>query len=99
MHRLDQIDPALTRLLDPLKAQLMHRWNEVTLVQMGFDLSNVRRTFKRHFGATFLQLARRRRLQMGLRALATGDKVIEAQLTVGFASLSTFRLAFAPLLG
>ena len=99
LHRLDQIDPALTRLLDPLKAQLMHRWNEATLVQMGFDPSTVRRTFKRHFGATFLQLARRRWLQMGLRALATGDQVIEAQLTAGFASSLAFRLAFAPLLG
>jgi len=35
LHRLDQIDPALTRLLDPLKAQLMHRWNEATLEQRG----------------------------------------------------------------
>ena len=95
LDRLDQTDLGITRLLD---AQPMHRWNGATLAQMGFDPSTVRRTFKRHFGATFLQLARLRRLQMGLRALATGDKVIEAQLMAGFASPSALRLAFAQLL-
>ena len=77
----------------------MRRWSEADLVQMGLDPSTVRRGFKRHFGATFLQLARQRRVQMGLRALSTGDKVIDAQLTAGFSSPSAFRLAFAQLMG
>ena len=82
-----------------LEVQPMRRWSEADLVQMGLDPSTVRRGFKRHFGATFLQLSRQRRVQMGLRALSTGDKVIDAQLTAGFSSPSAFRLAFAQLMG
>ena len=99
LGRLDQTDPAITRLLAQLEVQPMRRWSEADLVQMGLDPSTVRRGFKRHFGATFLQLARQRRVQMGLRALSTGDKVIDAQLTAGFSSPSAFRLAFAQLMG
>jgi len=99
LGRLDQTDPTITRLLAQLEVQPMRRWSEADLVQMGLDPSTVRRGFKRHFGATFLQLARQRRVQMGLRALSTGDKVIDAQLTAGFSSPSAFRLAFAQLMG
>ena len=35
LRRLDQMDPSITRLLDLLDAQPMHRWNEATLAQMG----------------------------------------------------------------
>ena len=57
LGRLDQTDPAITLLLAQLEVQPMRRWSEADLVQMGLDPSTVRRGFKRHFGATFLQLA------------------------------------------
>jgi AraC family transcriptional regulator of adaptative response/methylated-DNA-[protein]-cysteine methyltransferase len=66
---------------------------------MGFDPSAVRRAFKRHFGMTFLEMARHRRLRHSAEVLAKGDKVIEAQLSAGFDSPSAFRAAFAKFLG
>ena len=99
LGRLDQTDPAITRLLAQLELQPIRRWTEAGLVQMGLDPATVRRDFKRHFGVTFLQLARQRRVQMGLRGLSNGGKVIDAQLNVGFSSPSAFRLAFAQLMG
>ena len=99
LGRLDQTDPTITRLLAQLDTQPMRRWTEADLDQMGLDPSTVRRGFKRHFGATFLQLARQRRVHMGLRALSTGDKVIDAQLTAGFSSPSAFRSGVCPVDG
>ena len=66
---------------------------------MGLDPSTVRRTFKRQFGITFLEMARLRRLKHGFRDLADGKRVIDAQLTAGFDSPAAFRTAFAKLLG
>ncbi|MGB3981636.1 bifunctional transcriptional activator/DNA repair enzyme AdaA, partial [Planktomarina temperata] len=64
-----------------------------------FDPSTVRRAFKRHFGMTFLEMARHRRLRHSAEVLAKGDKVVEAQLSAGFESPSAFRAAFAKLMG
>ena len=66
---------------------------------MGFDLSTIRRSFKRHFGMTFLEMARQRRLRDGFDTLADGGAVIDGQLEAGFESASAFRSAFLKLLG
>ena len=91
-------DPAITTLLTALDARPDHRWSEPDLIAMGFDPSTIRRSFKRQFGMTFLDMARQRRLRDGFTTLATG-KVITAQHDAGFASPSAFRAAFARLLG
>jgi AraC family transcriptional regulator of adaptative response/methylated-DNA-[protein]-cysteine methyltransferase len=75
------------------------RWSERHIAQMGFDLSTVRRSFKRQFGMTFLEMARQRRLREGFEVLSQGDKVIDAQHSASFDSPSAFRAAFARLLG
>ena len=59
----------------------------------------MRRSFKRQFGMTFLEMARQRRLREGFETLATGGKVISAQHEASFESASAFRAAFARLLG
>jgi len=92
---------------EPLVAALMRRldenpdrnWSTGDLVTMGFEPSTVRRAFKRHFGMTFLDLARLRRTGRGLDRLAEGNTVIEAQLEAGFESGSGFRNAVARLIG
>ncbi len=91
-------DPAIKALLAALDARPLHRWQEADITAMGFDPSTIRRSFKRHFGMTFLEMARQRRLAHGFTALGTG-KVIDAQLEAGFDSPSAFRAAFAKLLG
>lgn len=92
-------DPVVKTLIEALEKRPGYRWGEPDLVRMGLDPSTVRRAFKRHFGMTFLEMARQRRLQEGFSALADGGKVIDAQITAGFESPSAFRAAFAKILG
>ncbi|SFJ00376.1 bifunctional transcriptional activator/DNA repair enzyme AdaA [Jannaschia pohangensis] len=94
-----QADPAVTRLLAAVDADPDRRWTETAVARMGFDPSTVRRAFQRHFAMTFLQLARQRRVSLGVSALADGDRVIAAQHAAGFESPAAFRVAFARLLG
>jgi AraC family transcriptional regulator of adaptative response/methylated-DNA-[protein]-cysteine methyltransferase len=92
-------DPAITVLLDALDKQPDLRWSEEHVIRLGYDPSTVRRSFKRQFGMTFLEMARQRRLREGFATLAVGGKVITAQHEASFESASAFRAAFARLLG
>ena len=94
-----RLDPLVDQMLKAFDADPMRRWSETCVASMGFDPSTVRRAFKRHFGMTFLEMARHRRLRHSAEVLAKGDKVIEAQLSAGFESPSAFRAAFAKLMG
>jgi len=92
-------DPGIGALLKIFDARPGFRWTEGALIRLGYDPSTVRRGFRRHFGMTFLEMARQRRLRDGFATLASGGKVIEAQIDAGFSSASAFRTAFAKLLG
>lgn len=93
------LEPAIDTLLDALKKNPQRRWQEHDIRQMGFDPSTVRRAFKRHFGTTFLEIARLTRLREGFDTLGEGGSVMDAQVTAGFESSSAFRAAFIRLLG
>ena len=92
-------EPIVQKLLKALADTPDHRWNEGDLVRQGLDPSTVRRAFKRHFGITFLEMARLERLGHGFTALARGERTLDAQLQAGYDSPSAFRAAFAGLLG
>ena len=92
-------DPAIAALLYALDERPDLRWSESHVEQLGYDPSTVRRSFKRQFGMTFLEMARQRRLREGFETLAAGGKVIAAQHEASFDSASAFRAAFAKLLG
>ena len=92
-------DPAVAKLLQALEDRPDLRWSERHVAALGFDPSTVRRSFRRQFGMTFLEIARLRRLREGFTTLATGGKVITAQHEASFDSASAFRAAFARLLG
>ncbi|MTH78662.1 bifunctional transcriptional activator/DNA repair enzyme AdaA [Paracoccus aestuariivivens] len=92
-------DPVIAALLQALDERPDQRWTEGDVEQLGYDLSTVRRSFKRQFGMTFLEMARQRRLREGFETLAAGGKVITAQHEASFESASAFRAAFARLLG
>ncbi len=94
-----QGDPVARDLLAALEADPGHRWTEDDLIARGYDPSTVRRSFRRHFGITFLEMARLARLREGVTRLKAGGPVIEAQLDAGFDSASGFRTAFARLFG
>lgn len=91
-------DPAIAALLAALDERPEYRWSESDIDRMGFDLSTVRRSFKRQFGMTFLEMARQRRLRDGFATISDGGRVIDAQLDAGFESASAFRASFAKLL-
>jgi AraC family transcriptional regulator, regulatory protein of adaptative response / methylated-DNA-[protein]-cysteine methyltransferase len=92
-------DPKIKLLLDALDKRPDHRWSEPDIQAMGLDPSTMRRSFKRHFGMTFLEMARLRRLRDGFETISSGGRIIDAQLESGFESASGFRAAFARLLG
>lgn len=92
-------DPMVRDLVDELQADPAYRWTEADIVNRGLDPSTVRRAFKRAFGTTFLHMARLSRLRDGFETLASGGRVIDAQVDAGFDSASGFRTAFARLLG
>lgn len=92
-------EPAVKALLALLEADPARRWAEADIGAMGYDLSTVRRAFKRHFGMTFLEMARLARLRAGGAELVGGARVIEAQLEAGYSSPSAFRAAFAGWMG
>lgn len=92
-------DRVVSRLMGELRKDPTRRWSEGDLVEMGLDPSTVRRAFHRHFGQSFLQMAREARLRGGMKALTKGAAMIDAQLDAGFDSASGFRNAFARLFG
>lgn len=92
-------DPAIGALLAALDERPDIRWSEEHIERMGYDLSTIRRSFKRQFGMTFLEMARQRRLREGFEALSDGSSVIAAQQEARFESASAFRTAFAKILG
>ncbi|MEJ6392149.1 trifunctional transcriptional activator/DNA repair protein Ada/methylated-DNA--[protein]-cysteine S-methyltransferase [Gymnodinialimonas sp. 2305UL16-5] len=99
MAPMADADPAIAVLLAALDRAPERRWSEADIRQMGFDPSTIRRSFKRQFGMTFLDMARQRRLREGFVTISNGGKVIDAQLDARFESASAFRTAFANLLG
>ena len=92
-------DPIIRDLTARLNADPEYRWSETDLIRLGYDPSTVRRAFKRHFGESFLTMARAARLRNGLTSLQKGSQMIDAQLDAGFDSASGFRTAFTRLFG
>ena len=86
--------PAIVALLAVLGERPDCRWRESDIERMRFDLSNVRRSFKRQFGMTLLEMVGQRRLRDGFEKLGDSGAVIEGQLETNFDSASAFRAAF-----
>lgn len=99
LQPMASVDPSIAALLAALDERPEYRWSESDIDRLGFDLSTVRRSFKRQFGMTFLEMARQRRLRDGFETISDGGKIIDAQLDAGFESASAFRASFSKLLG
>lgn len=92
-------DPTIAALLHALDMRPDLRWSENHVIKLGYDPSTVRRSFRRQFAMTFLEMARQRRLRQGFETLAVDGKVVSAQHEASLKSASAFRSAFARLLG
>lgn len=99
LMRYGESEPAVRSLLEALDAEPDRRWSEKDVEAKGHDPSTIRRLFKKRFGMSFLELARRRRLSDAAAMLGQGTTVIAAQLDAGFESGSGFRRAITQLLG
>jgi AraC family transcriptional regulator of adaptative response/methylated-DNA-[protein]-cysteine methyltransferase len=65
----------------------------------GLDSSTVRRVFQSHYGSTFQQYARARRMGLALSAVRAGKGIGVVTMKSGHASESGFREAFERLFG
>lgn len=75
------------------------RLRDGDLRERGLDPSTVRRLFQQHYGSTFQQYARARRMGLALAAVRSGRKMGEAKMQSGLQSDSAFREAFHRLFG
>ncbi len=75
------------------------RLRDADLRARGLDPSTVRRVFLSHYGSTFQQYARARRMGLALAAVRAGRTIGEAKMKSGMASDSGFREAFTRLCG
>lgn len=73
-------DPAILALLQALDTRPDVRWSEDCIIRLGYDPSTIRRSFKRQFGITFLEMARQRRLREGFEALAEGARSLQLSM-------------------
>lgn len=92
-------DPLVRSLMDELEAEPGKRWTESMVRERGHDPATVRRIFRRHFGTTFLDLARLYRQREGFRAISESAPEIKAQFDAGFDSSSDLQAALVRLLG
>lgn len=99
LAQAEAAEPAVRTLVAALDADPLRRWTEADVASLGVDPSTARRAFRRWFGATFLEIARMRRLGAGVGALAGGERVVDAQVAAGWESGSAFRAAFARIMG
>lgn len=97
-HNADD-GPLVRKLIEMVEDTPQTLWREAELVKVGIDPSTARRQFKRRFGMSFSAYARARRLALGLKTLAEGGDMIEAQLASGYESESGFRKAFGDAFG
>ena len=92
-------DPMVQRLIKALSEAPDKRWLESDIKALGFDPSTVRRSFKRNYGITFLEMSRQLRLREGFSTLSSGERVIDAQIDAAFESGSAFHKAFQKRFG
>ncbi len=88
-------DPRLLRICERLQNQLddsstMAEWAH----RLGVDVKTIQRLFVRETGMTFGQWRQQARLLRALELLATGEKVIDVALALGYESPSAFATMF-----
>ena len=86
-------------LVEAIENNPEKRWKTADFRQLSIDESTARRQFKKRFGMTFVEYARSRRIGIAIKQIRGGEKVIEAQLNIGYESGSGFRDAFAKIMG
>lgn len=95
----NQVSKLVQTLVDAVEKNPEKRWKEKDFRDLAVDVSTARRQFKKRFGMTFVAYARARRMGLAMKQIRAGDRVIDAQLSVGYESSSGFRDAFSRIMG
>lgn len=95
----NQVSNKVIKLVEAIENNPEKRWKSQDFRDLGVDESTARRQFKKRFGMTFVEYARNRRMGIALGQIRAGEKVIDAQLNMGYESSSGFRGAFSKIMG
>lgn len=95
----DIISKLVQTLVAAVEKNPEKQWKENDFKKLSVDESTARRQFKKRFGMTFIAYARARRMGLAMKQIRGGDKVIDAQLSIGYESGSGFRDAFSKIMG
>ncbi|MFS1512011.1 trifunctional transcriptional activator/DNA repair protein Ada/methylated-DNA--[protein]-cysteine S-methyltransferase [Chengkuizengella sp. SCS-71B] len=94
-----EISPLVHQMIHLVEENPEKRWKDSDFSELGFHAATARRQFKKIYGMTFVQYARARRMGIALKSIRTGEKIINAQIDVGYDSSSGFRDAFSNIMG
>lgn len=95
----NQVPELVSKLVEAIEAKPEKRWKSADFRELSIDESTARRHFKKRFGMTFVEYARSRRMGIAMKQIREGEKVIDAQLNMGYESSSGFRDAFNKIMG
>lgn len=95
----NQVSELVSKLIEAIEAEPEKRWKSADFRELSVDESTARRQFKKRFGMTFVEYARSRRMGIAMKQIRDGEKVIDAQLNMGYESSSGFRDSFTKILG
>ncbi|MDP5275852.1 bifunctional transcriptional activator/DNA repair enzyme AdaA [Chengkuizengella axinellae] len=94
-----EISPLVHQMIHLVEENPEKRWKDSDFSDLGIHAATARRQFKKVYGMTFVQYARARRMGLALKSIRTGEKIINAQIDVGYDSSSGFRDAFSNIMG
>jgi AraC family transcriptional regulator of adaptative response/methylated-DNA-[protein]-cysteine methyltransferase len=86
-------------LVEAVESNPERKWRDEDFREFYTDASTARRQFKQHFGMTFVEYVRSRRMGLAMQQLRSGASVIDTQIASGYESGSGFRQAFARVVG
>lgn len=93
------LSPEVKKLIVAIEENPQKRWMDKDFDNLSLSANTARRQFKKHFGMTFIEYARSRRLGLALGHIRNGTSLIDAQLDSGFESSNGFRDAFTRIMG
>ncbi|MGM7680997.1 bifunctional transcriptional activator/DNA repair enzyme AdaA [Cytobacillus sp. Hm23] len=94
-----EISPLVHQMIQLVEENPEKRWKDADFSKLGLHAATARRQFKKFYGMTFVQYARARRMGIAMKSIRTGEKIINAQIDVGYDSSSGFHDAFSKIMG
>ncbi|ABX42117.1 bifunctional transcriptional activator/DNA repair enzyme AdaA [Lachnoclostridium phytofermentans] len=94
-----ELSPLVKQMVSLVEKNPEKKWRDSDFAELGIHSATARRQFKQKYGMTFVQYARARRMGIAMKTIRTGEKIINAQIDVGYDSSSGFHDAFSKIMG